>query len=138
MTKPIFQTTFQKIVQTNHYTLFILSAKDKRFAIYTAPNAGEYVQRLFTDKPYARPQTMDLLGSICSSLEITPLQLILDDVNEAIYYCKLFLTQASREDQNIIELDTRPSDGLSLALLYNLPIYCSQTLLDKVDEYEDP
>jgi bifunctional DNase/RNase len=137
MTKPIFQTSFQKIVQTNHYTQFILSSKDKRFAIYTAPSAGDYVQRLFTDKPYVRPQTMDLLGSICTSLEITPLQLILDDVKDAIYYCKLFLTQSSKDDQNIIEIDTRPSDGLSLALLYNLPVYCSQNLLDKVDQYED-
>ncbi len=136
MNQMLFPTTFQKIIHATQYTVFILAAQDKEFAIYTTPSTGEFVQRLFTDKPYVRPQTLDLLGSICSGLDITPLQLVIHDVSEAVYYCKLFLTQPSGDHQKILELDTRPSDGLALALIYNLPIYCTQTLLEKTEGYE--
>jgi len=137
MNSVIFPTTFQKIVQADQYTVFVLSAKEKQFAIYTTPAVGEFVQRLFADTPANRPQTLDLLSSVLGSLDITPLQLIIHDVQDAIYFCKLFLSQPANDDQKIIELDTRPSDGLALALMYNLPIYCTGELLDKSLEYQD-
>ncbi len=137
MTELLFPITFQKIIHANQYTVFILATKEKTFAIYTTPSAGEFVQRLFTDKPYIRPQTLDLLNSICSGLEIIPLQLVIHDMAEAVYYCKLFLTQPASDHQKILEIDTRPSDGLALALIYNLPVYCTQNLLDKAESYQD-
>lgn len=137
MTEMLLPITFQKIVHASQYTVFILAAKEKEFAIYTTPSTGEFVQRLFTDKPYIRPQTLDLLGSICNGLEITPLQLVIHDVTEAVYYCKLFLSQPGLDHQKILELDTRPSDGLALALIYNFPVYCTQNLLDKAESYQE-
>ncbi len=137
MTETLFPTTFQKIVQATQYTVFVLSAKEKEFAIYTTPFTGEFVHRLFTDKPFIRPQTIDLLSSICTGLDIAPLQLVIHDVSEAVYYCKLFLSQPGQNEQKILEIDTRPSDGLALSLVYNLPIYCTQNLLDKTDTYKE-
>ncbi len=135
MKEVLFPTTFQKIIHATQYTVFILGAGEKQFAIYTTPSTGEFVQRLFTNKPYTRPQTLDLLGSICGGLEIIPLQLVIHNVKEAIYYCKLFLTQGTNDQQKILEIDARPSDGLSLALIYNLPVYCTQSLLDNAENY---
>lgn len=137
MKNVIFPTTFEKIIQASQYTGFILSANEKQFAIYTTPTTGEYVQRVFTDKPFARPQTIDLIGSILSGLNVIPLQLIIHDVVDAIYHCKLFLAEATSAQQKILEIDTRPSDGLALALIYNLPIYCTPDLLEKADPYEE-
>ena len=134
----IHPTTFQKIVQGNQYTVFILSAKDKQFAIYTTPQVGDYVQRLFSDAPANRPQTLDLLGSVMNGLNVVPLQLVLHDLQNAIYFCKLFLSQSGpNNEQQIREIDTRPSDGLAIALMYNLPIYSTQDLLDKAAPYQD-
>lgn len=138
MNEKIFPVVFQKIVQANQYTVFILSSQEKQFAIYTTPSVGDFVQRLFTDKPAPRPQTLDLVGSIFSGLEITPLQLIIHDIQDAIYFCKLFLTgPPNLEAQKILEIDTRPSDGLALALMYNLPIYCTEALLEKTLPYQE-
>ena len=137
MTESLLPTTFEKIIQATQYTVFILSAKEKQFAIYTTPTTGDYVQRLFTDKPSTRPQTIDLLGSICSGLNIIPLQVVIHDVQDAIYYCKLFISHPTEDLQKIIEIDTRPSDSLSLALIYNLPIYCTPALLSKAEPYEE-
>lgn len=133
----IFPVTFEKIIQASQYTAFILSANEKQFAIYTTPSTGEYVQRVFTDKPFIRPQTIDLISSILSGLNVIPLQLIIHDVIDAIYHCKLFLTEAGNDQQKILEIDARPSDGLALALIYNLPIYCTPNLLEKTDLYEE-
>jgi bifunctional DNase/RNase len=133
----IFPAVFEKIIQANQYTAFILSANEKQFAIYTTPSTGEYVQRVFTDKPFIRPQTIDLIGSILSGLNVIPLQLIIHDVIDAIYHCKLFLAEPGADHQKILEIDTRPSDGLALALIYNLPIYCTPQLLEKSDSYEE-
>ncbi len=135
MTEPLYSVNFSKILQGNNYTLFILSANGKKFAIYTSPEVGEVVNAYLAEKKNTRPQTHDLISSIFSGLSIAPLQLILQDLNDTVYHCRLFLEQTKGEEQQILDIDTRPSDGLVLALKHNLPIYCTQNVLDKTPEY---
>ncbi len=135
MTERLLPVTFSKIMQASHYTVFVLQSDGKQFPIFAAPTVGEEVQSILAEQSAQRPKTHDLIDSIFKGLGINPLQLVLSDVADDIYYCKLFIEQTKEEGQSILEIDTRPSDGLMIALKNNLPIFTSKALLDKVPEF---
>jgi bifunctional DNase/RNase len=129
----LYPTTFQKIVQASQYTQYILSANDKQYCIYTGSQSGEFIQRLLSGKPFERPQTIDVITSLCSGLEISPTQLVIHDVEDGVYFCKLFFLQKLGQDEKILEIDARPSDGLALALIHNFPVFSTFDLLEKIE-----
>ncbi len=137
MSEKYLPVTFSKIMQANHYTVFILSSDSKQFPIFAAPSVGEEVQTILADQNISRPKTHDLIDSIFKGLGINPIQLILEDVKDDIYFCKLFLEQTKEESQSILEIDVRPSDGLIIVLKNNLPMFTKQALLDKVPEFRE-
>lgn len=124
-------------MQAANYTIFVLGTQKKQFSIYTAPEIGETVEMLLSQTPFKRPKTHDFIDSLFKGLSISPFQLVIHDVKDAIYYCKLFLEQSTSLEQKILEIDVRPSDGLIIALNYNIPIFCTHPLLEKIPEFKE-
>ena len=48
MASELIQLNFDKIMQTRTYTVIILGAREKRFAIYTDPSIGRTLQIYLT------------------------------------------------------------------------------------------
>lgn len=123
--------TFEKIMQTRSYTVVILEAGEKRFAIYTDPSIGKTLQLLLTDAEKQRPLTHDLIGMIFTGLNIRVKQVVINDVQDTVYLARLYLEQEIGEVMHIVEIDARPSDCITLALMSNAPVYCTKEMLDK-------
>ena len=64
--------------------------------------------------------------------EINVKQVVINDMQDTIYYARLFLEQMRGETRHIVEIDGRPSDFITLALMHNAPVYCSKDVLEKV------
>lgn len=124
--------TFNKIMQAKSYTAFILEAESIRFAIYAAPNIGATIQTYVTERSKSRPFTHDLINAIIQGFNISVKQLVITDVEETVYFAKLYLEQAKGETVEILEIDVRPSDGFILALMKNIPLFCERRILEKV------
>lgn len=131
MGRELIQLTFDKIMQMHSYTVVVLEGKSKRFAIYTEPSVGKMIQMFLTNTERPRPQTHDLLNSLIQGFDIRVKQVIINNIEESIYYARLFLEQDYGDIKHILEIDVRPSDGLTLALLTNAPIFCTKEVLDK-------
>jgi len=131
MGRELIQLTFDKIMQMHSYTVVVLEGKSKRFAIYTEPSVGKMIQMFLTNTERPRPQTHDLLNSLIQGFDIRVKQVIINNIEEPIYYARLFLEQDYGDIKHILEIDVRPSDGLTLALLTNAPIFCTKEVLDK-------
>ncbi len=129
--------TFNKIMQSHAYTVIILGTDEKRFAIYADPQVGRNMQLYLTEGHKQRPYTHDLLKSILSGFEITPVQVVIQDVEDTIYFARLFLEQKRGEQSTIVEIDARPSDCITLAFLYHIPIYCRKEVLEKAIAVEE-
>ena len=127
----------QRIMQSQNYTLFILQALHKQFAIYTAPNVGRNLKMHLGSEPKQRPTTYDLIRSILSGYEISLMQVVLTDVKDTVYFARLFLEQEVDGIQKILEIDARPSDCLSLALEHDVPLYCTREALEKTVALEE-
>jgi uncharacterized protein len=137
MQNELIQLSFDKIMQTRSYTVVVLGAREKRFAIYADPSIGKTLQMYLTGIEKPRPLTHDLINLIFSGFEVRIKQVVIVDLQETIYYARLFLEQNSGEINHIVELDARPSDCITLALMNNVPVYCTREVLEKtipVDE----
>lgn len=122
--------SFKKIMQSPAYTVIILGTEKKQFAIYTDPIVGRNFQILLTKESHKRPYTHDLIDSLLKGLEITLKQVVINDVEDTIYFARLFLQQEIGDKTQILEIDARPSDCLILAVLYKAPIFCCKEVLE--------
>lgn len=137
MFSELIQLSFDKIMQTHTYTVIILSTPEKSFAIYTDPNIGKMLQLFLTEVETARPLTHELIDKLFEGMDIRVKQVVINDVQDTVYFARLFLEQDIGNIRHIIEIDGRPSDCLILALMNNAPVYCTKDVLDKVIPVEE-
>ena len=128
----LIQLGFDKIERMRTYTTIVLKSSEKKFAIYVASNVGETLQMYLTDAEKARPQTHDFISNLFKGLEIQVKHLIINDVQDTIFYARLFLEQMRGDIKHVVEVDGRPSDFITLVLMHNAPVYCTIDVHDKV------
>lgn len=133
----LVQISFNKIMQSRAYTVVILGNETKQFAIYTDPLVGRNLQILLTQEPHKRPYTHDLIDSILKGLEIRLKQVVINEIEDTVYFAKLFVEQECGDTIQILEIDARPSDALTLALMHAAPIYCNKEVLESAVPIED-
>lgn len=75
-----------------------------------------------------RPMTHDLFVSVLDRLRIDVARVVVDDLNEGIFYARLFLRLNGEE----IEIDARPSDSIAIALRTKSEIYVRTDIMDIV------
>jgi len=86
-------------------------------------------RRVKSDKPQ-RPLTHDLLVSIVDAMGGELDSVVINDLREHTYFAKLRI----RVDGELIEIDSRPSDAIAVAVTCDprLPIYVAEEVLDEV------
>ncbi len=129
--------TFHKIMQSRAYTVIILGNETKKFAIYTEPHVGTSIQLHLAHGHPPRPYTHDLLSGILNGFNIKLLQMVINDIEDTIYFARLFLEQTQGEMKQIVEIDARPSDCITLALMHNVPVFCRAEILEKAVAVEE-
>lgn len=77
-----------------------------------------------------RPLTHDLLKATVEALGGEIESIVINDLREHTYFAKLRI----RQGNNLVEVDSRPSDAVALAVHYepHLPIYVDSSVLDQV------
>ena len=74
-----------------------------------------------------RPLSHDLLYSIINTLGATINFIVLSDLKGDTFYAKIIFNV----DDGQVEVDSRPSDALALAVRAEAPIYVEEAVLDK-------
>ncbi len=124
--------TFQRILQSRNYTLILLGTDEKKFGIYTEPRVGAELQGLIAIKAVHRPPTSLLLSKILTGLETKVIQVVINDVQDTVFFSRLFLEVKRSDVTEIIEIDARPSDSICLAMINGAPLYCTKEFIEKV------
>ncbi len=73
-----------------------------------------------------RPLTHDLMKNLMSASQIQLNEVLIHRIHEGIFYAKL-ICQSPTE---IIEIDSRTSDALALAVRFDAPIFTYESILD--------
>jgi len=74
-----------------------------------------------------RPMTHDLLMNVIGSFHAEVARITVTELKESTFYATLTLSQDGSE----IEIDSRPSDALALAVRTEAPIFASTQLIDE-------
>jgi hypothetical protein len=80
-----------------------------------------------------RPQTHDLLRSVIESLEGHVSYVIVNDLNNDTFYARIVL----EHNGQTIEVDSRTSDAIALAVRAQVPIYAEESVLDRAGIFID-
>ncbi len=137
MDEELIPLNFSKILQSRTYTVIVLGTEEKKFAIYTEPQVGKNIQLHMTQEHKIRPFTHDLLSAILNGLDIKPLQIVINDIEDSIFFARLFLEQKTEGKRRLLEIDARPSDCVTLALIHNIPVFCRKEILDQAIPYQE-
>ena len=73
----------------------------------------------------ARPMTHDLVVDVVDKTGYTVDRVEINDVEEETYFATIFLT---KEDE-VIEIDSRPSDAIAIAMRAEAPIFVTEKVL---------
>jgi uncharacterized protein len=86
------------------------------------------IDRNVKGKKTPRPMTHDLLESVIRTLDASLDRVIVNDLKDRTFYAKLIL----RRNGETIEVDSRPSDAIALAVQMKTPIYVEESVLTEV------
>ena len=74
----------------------------------------------------SRPLTHDLMKNFMLAFNIDLHEIIINDLQEGIFYSKLICST----DKDTVEIDSRTSDAVALAVLFGCPIFTYDNILD--------
>jgi hypothetical protein len=74
-----------------------------------------------------RPLTHDLLRNMVKDLGAKVNYIVVNDLRDDTFYAKINITIDSRN----LEVDSRPSDAIALAVRVDVPIYAAEVVIDR-------
>ena len=113
----------------NYQRVVILKEKDtdRYLPIWIGPAEADAIAVKLQGVAVPRPLTHDLLNSIVDTLGATVNSIIVSELKNDTFYAKIVLNVDSEQ----MEVDSRPSDAIALAVRVEAPIYVEEVVLDK-------
>ena len=72
-----------------------------------------------------RPMTHDLFKSFAESFHFEIDRILISDMKEGVFYAKIIC----KSELTVVEIDSRPSDAIAIAVRFNAPIFCSEKVM---------
>jgi bifunctional DNase/RNase len=113
---------------TQQRVVILKSTKQERYLFIWIAHPEAYaiaVELQGTTSP--RPLTHDLLKNVITELGAKIVSIVISDLIDEIYYARIVLDVAGRH----VEVDSRPSDAIALAVRAKTPIYVEESVLDQ-------
>ena len=101
---------------------------DRSFSIMIGIFEATSIDRRVKKLPSPRPLTHDLVANVVEQLGGEISDVYISELRDHTYYAKLRI----RNDGELVEVDSRPSDAIALAVTASVPIYVSEDVLEEV------
>ena len=113
----------------NYQRVVILKEKssDRYLPIWIGPAEADAIAVKLQGVDVPRPLTHDLLQSMITTLGARVNSIVVCDLKNDTFYAKVILDV----DGNQLEVDSRPSDAIALAVRVEVPIYADESVLDR-------
>ena len=118
-----------RVRQETQQRAVVLRVKDSDLylPIFIGPFEVEAIRFKLMDVEVQRPMTHDLLGSVIGDLGATIESIVVSDLQNDTFYAKIVMNY----NGNVVEVDSRPSDAIALAVRANAPIFASDDVIEK-------
>ena len=108
--------------------IVVLHDKDNRKAlpIWIGSAEASAIIRKIENLTVSRPMTHDLIINLIEKTGYTLDRVEVNDVEKETYFATLFLKD---ENDNFVEIDSRPSDAIAVAIRVDAPIFVTANVL---------
>jgi uncharacterized protein len=125
-----------RVSMLNYQRVVILKEKSaERFLpIWIGPAEADAIAVKLQEVTVPRPLTHDLLSSVINALGASVNSIIICDLRNDTFFAKIILAVNGKN----IEVDSRPSDAIALAVRVKAPIFADESVLNKAGIIIDP
>ena len=78
-----------------------------------------------------RPLTHDLIVSIINEMGGAVDRMVIDNLDNNVFYARLYIEEYLGEEKRSVCVDARPSDCIALCIRAGAPIYVSTEVMDR-------
>lgn len=103
---------------------------DRTFPIVIGPFEASSIDRRVKGLPAPRPLTHDLLSNTIEQLGGEVQDIYINELRDHTYFAKLRI----RHEGETLEIDSRPSDAIAVAVTVDVPIFVAEDILDEVGQ----
>lgn len=119
----------------NYQRVVILKEKasERYLPIWIGPAEADAIAVRLQEVSVARPLTHDLLRSMLDALGAAVRYIVVNDLANDTFFARIILEVDGRS----MEIDSRPSDAIALAVRAEVPIYVEESVLERAGVYLD-
>lgn len=113
----------------NYQRVVILreKASDRYLCIWIGPAEADAIAVQLQEVAVARPLTHDLLRAVIDQLGAQVSHILVNDLANDTFYAKIVLDV----NGSSMEVDSRPSDAIALAVRAKVPIFADESVLER-------
>jgi bifunctional DNase/RNase len=100
---------------------------DRYLPIWIGPCEADAITVELQEVEVSRPLTHDLLKSVVTELGAEIVHIVISDLRNDVFYARIVADQNGRR----LEIDSRPSDAIALAVRVHVPIYVEETVMER-------
>ena len=123
-----------RIIINEHSEQHIIFLKevdgDRMFPIVIGIFEASSIDRRVKNQQSQRPLTHDLLANAIDLLGGELQDIYISELRDHTYFAKLRI----RHEGEVIEIDSRPSDAIALAVTVDVPIYVAEDIIEEVSQ----
>jgi uncharacterized protein len=115
-------------LMSQHRIVILKDVDSERFLpIWIGPYEAEAITVSLQELEVARPLTHDLLRNMIQNLGGEVSQIKITELRDDVFYAKIVVQINGQE----MEIDSRPSDALALAVRVHVPVYVDETVMEE-------
>lgn len=124
-----------RVSMMNYQRVVILKEKtsNRYLPIWIGPAEADAIAVQLQEVSVPRPLTHDLLRNVITMLGAAARHVLVSDLQNDTFFAKIILETNGKT----IEVDSRPSDALALAVRFKVPIFVEEAVLDKASVLMD-
>lgn len=123
-------------MDSHHQPVVILRHDDRVLPIVVGLPEAEAIHAALIHRDLGRPMTHDLICNLLAGLRGDLQSVTIYKLENETFYAHLNIEQRSATGQidQILRVDSRPSDGIAIACRTNAPIFATQTVMDQASQ----
>ena len=100
----------------------------RSLAIVIGPAEAHSIVIVMEKMPITRPLTHDLFVSLAENFEIHVEEVFIYQMIDGIFYARIIV----RGNGKTVDVDSRTSDAVAIAIRFGAPIFCAKEVMDEV------
>jgi bifunctional DNase/RNase len=110
--------------------IVVLKAKDDEetvLPIWIGIFEADSILRQLQNVELPRPMTYELMKNVITQMGGVVDKVIINDLRDSTYYAEVHILHGN----NLLIIDSRPSDAINIALRFSAPIFVEESVLEK-------